>query len=115
MKIGSRTRKALAAGFVTAVAVLLATQGPLSLHGQPEAAPAGPAEQPGAARLAVEARIANARCPIMATPLDGELVPERMTRHWNGMKIGFSSGSCLLTWDRLGDQERHEKLSAAMR
>ena len=115
MRMNARMGKVLAAVSAVVVAALLVARGPLRLQGQAE----GPAERPpvdnGQARRMVEAKIANLRCPILGTALDGERVPERMTRYWNGMKIGFSSGSCLLTWDRLNDQEKQKRLEGIMR
>lgn len=61
-----------------------------------------------------EDKVVNARCPIMGNKLDRDNVPENLTREWNGKKVGFCCAACPPKWDNLSDEEKQQKLDAAM-
>jgi len=74
-----------------------------------EAAEAGEA----AAEKAVAAGVINSKCPIMGNPIDPADVPGELTRQWKGVKVGFCCPACLGAWDKLSDDEKLAKLTAA--
>jgi hypothetical protein len=59
-------------------------------------------------------KVVNARCPIMGNKIDPGNVPDDLTREWKGKKIGFCCAACPPKWDKLSDEEKQEKLDAAM-
>ncbi len=58
-------------------------------------------------------KIVNVRCPIMGTKLDPSKVPAKLTKVYNGKKIGFCCAGCPSAWDKLNDQQKQEKLDKA--
>jgi len=61
---------------------------------------------------AEQAGILNARCPMMGTKLDSGRVPEKLTREFQGKRIGFCCAGCPAAWDALRDEQKQEKLDA---
>lgn len=59
-------------------------------------------------------KFANARCPIMGSPIDAAKVPENLTRQYKGMNVAFCCGGCPAAWDKLTDAEKDAKLEAVM-
>ncbi len=57
--------------------------------------------------------IVNTRCPIMPKTLDPDNVPEDLTREHEGQTIGFCCPACLTAWDKLSDDQKEAKLTAA--
>ena len=57
-----------------------------------------------------EGKIVNTRCPIMGTKLDPNKVTAKLTRIYEGKKIGFCCAGCPSAWDKLSDQQKREKL-----
>ena len=55
-------------------------------------------------------KIVNVLCPIMGTKLDPSKVPAKLTRIYEGKKIGFCCAGCPGAWDKLSDQQKREKL-----
>ena len=60
------------------------------------------------------AQVVNARCPIMGNALDKDKVPARLTRMFEGQRVGFCCAGCPVAWDKLPDDEKRDKLSKAM-
>lgn len=81
--------------------------------GCPAAGPKAPANGPTTAP-ADDSKVVNARCPIMGSKLDPANVPASLTRTFNGQKVGFCCGGCPPKWDKLSDEQKAEKLKAAM-
>jgi len=75
----------------------------------PKAGADGPTTAP-----ADDAKVVNARCPIMGTKLDRDKVPASLTRTFGGQKVGFCCGGCPGKWDKLSDEQKAAKLKAAM-
>lgn len=61
-----------------------------------------------------EDAVVNVRCPIMGNKIDSNDVPEKLTREWKGKTVAFCCAACPPTWDKLSDEEKQEKLKAAM-
>jgi hypothetical protein len=73
------------------------------------------AQQPsGGAAEAADGGVVNAVCPIMGTQLDPDKVPGSLTRQWRGKTVGFCCAGCPAAWDKLSDEEKQQKLAAAM-
>jgi hypothetical protein len=49
--------------------------------------------------------IANPKCPVMGTEMEAT-APEKMTRMYKGMRLGFCCEVCLGKWDKMSDAER---------
>ncbi len=61
------------------------------------------------------AKVANIRCPIMpGSTINPERVPAKLTRTFEGQKIGFCCGGCPEKWDDLTDDAKHAKLASAL-
>lgn len=71
-------------------------------------------EKPATSPTAGQAVVVNSLCPVMGTLLDRNNVPELLTRQFQGKKVGFCCPKCPVTWDKLSDSEREEKLQIAM-
>jgi hypothetical protein len=65
--------------------------------------------------IAAAAKVVNKTCPIMGTKIDPYNVPDRLTREFEGQKVGFCCGDCVKTWEGLSDQAKREKLVAVMK
>ncbi len=65
-------------------------------------------------RAADDGRPVNARCPMLGSRIDPDKVPDHLKRRFEGKTIGFCCGGCPQAWDKLTDEERREKLEAAM-
>jgi len=63
---------------------------------------------------AVKVTVVNARCPMLGTVLQPDLVPEGLVRVFKGQKVGFCSPACLPAWDKLTDEQKQAKLQAVM-
>ncbi len=61
-----------------------------------------------------EVSVVNPRCPIMGTKLDQDDVPAKLTRTWKGKKVGFCCKGCPTKWDKLSNEQKRQKLNAAM-
>ncbi len=57
--------------------------------------------------------IANPRCPVMGTEME-KTAPEKMTRMYKGMRLGFCCEVCLGKWDKMTDAEREPLAEEAM-
>lgn len=57
-----------------------------------------------------ESGVINSNCPIMGSKIDPDNVPEKLTREFEGEKIGFCCAGCPKQWDNLSDQEKRAKL-----
>lgn len=53
---------------------------------------------------------ANAKCPIMGSPIDPAKVTASLTRVYKGKKIAFCCGGCPGQWDKLTDAQKDAKL-----
>ncbi len=73
----------------------------------------GTDEPAGATVDGDKAVFANARCPIMGSPIDPAKVPDALVRTHKGHKIAFCCASCPKAWDRLSGAEKDGKLAAA--
>lgn len=60
-----------------------------------------------------EAVFANARCPIMGSPIDPAKVPDSLVRTHMGQKIALCCGGCPAAWDKLTEAQKHAKLADA--
>ena len=56
---------------------------------------------------------ANAKCPIMGSPIDPATVPANLVKDFNGQKIAFCCAGCPEAWDKLSDAEKTAKLAAS--
>ncbi|MCJ7544258.1 MAG: hypothetical protein MUP47_06790 [Phycisphaerae bacterium] len=56
----------------------------------------------------------NITCPITGNKIDPAKVPDSLTRHYKGKKVGFCCGACPPAWDKLTDAEKDAKLQAAL-
>ena len=56
----------------------------------------------------------NATCPIMGSPIDPAKVTPDLVRTFEGRKVAFCCSSCPPAWDKLSDEQKRQKLSAAM-
>lgn len=59
-------------------------------------------------------QVVNARCPMMGTALDPEKVSKNLTRTFKGRTVGFCCHGCPAAWDKLSDDDKADKLRAAM-
>jgi len=66
------------------------------------------------AKAGPAAAAVNVRCPIMGKAIDPDKVPDDLTRTYHGHKVGFCCAGCLTEWDKLTDEQRHEKLGASL-
>ncbi|MCF7821172.1 MAG: hypothetical protein K9M17_01865 [Mariprofundaceae bacterium] len=57
--------------------------------------------------------IANSTCPTMGTTMEAT-APEKMTRMYKGMRIGFCCETCLERWDTMTDAEKGPLVRKAM-
>jgi len=57
--------------------------------------------------------IANSKCPVMGTAMEST-APEKMTRMYQGARIGFCCEQCLKEWDAMTDAEREPIAKAAL-
>ena len=62
------------------------------------------------AEEASESGVINSNCPIMGSKIDPDNVPEKLTREFEGKKIGFCCAACPKQWDKLSDKEKRAKL-----
>jgi hypothetical protein len=53
---------------------------------------------------------ANAKCPIMGSPISPAKVTPDLVRVYNGKKIGFCCAGCPARWDKLTDAEKEARL-----
>jgi hypothetical protein len=58
--------------------------------------------------------VVNARCPMMGSDIDPQNVTASLYRVHNGRGVGFCCGGCPAAWDKLTDEQKDEKLQAAM-
>jgi len=58
--------------------------------------------------------IVNTHCPLMGTPL-GKSIPEKMTRLYEGKRIGFCCTKCLKDWDAMNDKEKKATYEKALK
>ena len=59
------------------------------------------------------AAYANAKCPIMGSPINPEKVKPALVRSFEGQKVAFCCGGCPAAWDKLSDEQKTAKLQAA--
>jgi Heavy metal binding domain len=59
----------------------------------------------------VKPKFANARCPIMGSPIKPDKVTKTLIRDYKGEKIAFCCGGCPATWDKLSDTTKAAKLA----
>ncbi len=59
----------------------------------------------------VKPEFANARCPIMGSPIKPDKVAKNLIRDYKGEKIALCCGRCPATWDKLTDAEKDAKLA----
>lgn len=59
----------------------------------------------------VKSEFANAKCPIMASPIHPDKVAENLIRDYKSQKIAFCCAGCPETWDKLSDLEKNAKLA----
>ena len=69
---------------------------------------------PPPAAKAPEAKVVNARCPIMGNAIDPDKVPASLTREFKGQRVGFCCPDCPAAWDKLSDAEKQAKLQAVL-
>ncbi len=55
--------------------------------------------------------VANNRCPVMNSPVD----KSAGVRVFEGKVVGFCCSGCASAWDKLSDDQKREKLAAAMK
>ncbi len=65
--------------------------------------------------MGAEPTVVNAVCPISGKKFDPYNVPDERIREFQGKKVGFCCPACPPAWDKLTDQEKQEKLDAAMK
>jgi hypothetical protein len=57
---------------------------------------------------------ANARCPIMGSPIKpGKAYPANLVRDYQGKKVAFCCGGCPVAWDKLSEAQKDAKLQKA--
>ncbi|MGB2822214.1 MAG: hypothetical protein WBF17_14615 [Phycisphaerae bacterium] len=81
-----------------------------SLAGCDDSQPQGPSKGGPAA----QAKVVNAKCPMMGNTIDPAAVPANLTREFKGQKVGFCCAGCPAAWDKLSDEQKATKLAAAM-
>ncbi|MHC4295535.1 MAG: hypothetical protein ACYSTL_08105 [Planctomycetota bacterium] len=59
-------------------------------------------------------RVVNRYCPITEKKFDPITVPDERIRAFKGQKVGFCCTECPPAWDKLTDEEKSDKLNAAM-
>ena len=59
----------------------------------------------------VKPRFANARCPIMGSPINPDKVTKNLIRDYKDQKIAFCCEGCPATWDKLTNAEKDAKLA----
>lgn len=59
----------------------------------------------------VKPKFANARCPIMDSPINPDKVTKNLIREYKGQKIAFCCGGCPAAWDKLTNAEKDAKLA----
>jgi hypothetical protein len=62
----------------------------------------------------VKPKFANARCPIMGSPINPDKVAKNLIRDYKDQKVAFCCGGCPATWDKLTDAEKTAKLAKVM-
>jgi len=67
-----------------------------------------------ACRQAMSQRIVNALCPIMGTKLELDKVTAKLTRMYEGRKVGFCGDGCPAAWDKLSAAEKAKKLASSL-
>lgn len=55
----------------------------------------------------------NVRCPMMDAEIDAANVTVELIRDFKGQKVALCCAECLVTWDKLSDDEKATKLAAA--
>jgi hypothetical protein len=61
----------------------------------------------------VKPKFANARCPMMGSPIDPNKVTEDLIRDYKGQKVAFCCPGCPAQWDELTDARKAAKLAEA--
>ncbi len=59
----------------------------------------------------VKPKFANARCPIMNSPINPNKVTKDLIRDYKGEKIAFCCAGCPAAWDKLSDTAKAAKLA----
>ena len=67
-----------------------------------------------ACQQAMSQRIVNALCPIMGTKLNLDKVTDKLTRMYEGKKVGFCCNNCPAAWDELSAEEKAKKLASSL-
>jgi len=62
--------------------------------------------------MAAKPKVINRQCPIVSGKLNPYTVPDKLTREFDGKKIGFCCQSCAEAWDKLSEQAKEKKLAA---
>ncbi|MBN1765183.1 MAG: hypothetical protein JW860_08000 [Sedimentisphaerales bacterium] len=54
---------------------------------------------------------ANNKCPIMGSPINPDKIGEDLIREFKGQKVAFCCAGCPVTWDKLSDAQKEDKLN----
>jgi hypothetical protein len=59
----------------------------------------------------IKPKFANARCPIMNSPINSDKVTKNLIRDYKGQKVAFCCAGCPSAWDKLTDAQKQAKLA----
>lgn len=59
----------------------------------------------------IKPQFANARCPIMNSPINSDKVTKNLIRDYKGQKVAFCCAGCPAAWDKLTDAQKRAKLA----
>lgn len=59
----------------------------------------------------IKPKFANARCPIMNSPINSDKVTKNLIRDYKGQKVAFCCAGCPAAWDKFTDAQKQTKLA----